>query len=95
MDVVSLCRGGFFPSASTAGRQAAIDDNLKAIEQAHAVGAPLIVLVCGAVPGQPLAESRKQITEGIAALLPAAEQAGVKLAIEPLHPCLLYTSRCV
>ncbi|MBN8419622.1 MAG: sugar phosphate isomerase/epimerase [Verrucomicrobia bacterium] len=86
MDVVSLCRGGFFPSASTAGRQAAIDDNLKAIEQAHAVGAPLIVLVCGAVPGQPLAESRKQITEGIAALLPAAEQAGVKLAIEPLHP---------
>lgn len=86
MDVVSLCRGGFFPSASTAGRQAAIDDNLKAIEQAHAVGAPLIVLVCGAVPGQPLAESRKQITEGIAAVLPAAEQAGVKLAIEPLHP---------
>ena len=86
LEVVSLCRGGFFPAATAAGRQTAIDDNLQAIEQAHAVGAPLIVLVCGAVPGQPLVESRKQIAEGIAAVLPAAEQAGVKLAIEPLHP---------
>ena len=86
LEVVSLCRGGFFPAATAAGRQTAIDDNLKAIEQAHAVGAPLIVLVCGAVRGQPLVESRKQIAEGIAAVLPAAEQAGVKLAIEPLHP---------
>jgi sugar phosphate isomerase/epimerase len=86
LEVVSLCRGGFFPAATAAGRQTAIDDNLKAIEQAHAVGAPLIVLVCGAVPGQSLVESRKQIADGIAAVLPAAEQAGVKLAIEPLHP---------
>ncbi len=86
LEVVSLCRGGFFPAATAPGRQAAIDDNLKAIEQARAIGAPLIVLVCGAVPRQSLAESRKQITDGIAAILPAAEQAGVKLAIEPLHP---------
>ncbi len=86
LEVVSLCRGGFFPAATAAGRQAAIDDNLKAIEQAHAIGAPLIVLVCGAVPGQPLTESRRQIADGIAAVLPAAEKAGVKLAIEPLHP---------
>ncbi|OYW75595.1 MAG: xylose isomerase [Verrucomicrobia bacterium 12-59-8] len=86
LEVVSLCRGGFFPATTAAGRQTAIDDNLKAIEQAHAIGAPLIVLVCGAVPGQSLVESRKQIADGIAAVLPAAEQTGVKLAIEPLHP---------
>lgn len=86
LEVVSLCRGGFFPAATAEGRRAAIDDNLKAIEQAHAIGAPLIVLVCGAVPGQSLVESRKQIAEGIAAVLPTAEKAGVKLAIEPLHP---------
>ncbi len=86
LEVVSLCRGGFFPAVAASARQTAIDDNLKAIEQAHAIGAPLIVLVCGAVPGQSLVESRKQIADGIAAVLPAAEQAGVKLAIEPLHP---------
>lgn len=84
--IVSLCRGGFFPHVSPAGRKEAIDDNRKAIDEAEALGAPLIVLVCGAVPGQPLDESRKQIRDGIAAVLPHAEAAGVKLAIEPLHP---------
>jgi sugar phosphate isomerase/epimerase len=86
LQIVSLCRGGFFPALNAAGRQAAIDDNLLAIDQAHALGAPLIVLVCGAAPDQSLEDSRKQIAEGIAAVLPAAEKAGVKLAIEPLHP---------
>lgn len=86
LEVVSLCRGGFFPAPTASRRQAAIDDNLRAIEQAHGIGAPLIVLVSGAVPGQDLAESRRQIADGIAAVLPAAQAAGVKLAIEPLHP---------
>ena len=86
LEVVSLCRGGFFPAREPAKRQAAIDDNLKAIEEAAALGAPHVVLVCGAVPGQPLTESRKQIQEGIAACLEHAAAAGVKLAIEPLHP---------
>lgn len=86
MKVVSLCRGGFFPSTDAAKRRAAIDDNLLAIKQAAAVGAPLIVLVCGADPGQSLETSREQILEGINTVLPAAQSAGIRLAIEPLHP---------
>jgi sugar phosphate isomerase/epimerase len=84
--IISLCRGGFFPHSDKAGRQKAIDDNKKAVDEAAALGAPLIVLVCGAVLGQPLEESRKQIRDGILEVLPYAQQAGVKLAIEPLHP---------
>lgn len=86
VEVVSLCRGGFFPAADEAGRQKAIDDNHKAIDEAAEIGAPLIVLVCGAVPGMPLWQGRAQIADGITAVLPHAESAGVKLAIEPLHP---------
>jgi len=86
LEVVSLCRGGFFPARDAAGRQAAIDDNLRAIDEAAALGAPLIVLVCGAVPGQPLEDSRRQIVDGIAAVLDRAGQAKVRLGIEPLHP---------
>lgn len=86
LNVVSLCRGGFFPAQSAADRQLAIDDNRRAIDEAAALGAPLIVLVCGAVPGQPLAVSRQQIQDGIEAVLDQAAEAGVKLAIEPLHP---------
>ena len=86
LEIVSLCRGGFFPGKSQTDRQSAINDNRRAIEQAAELGAPLIVLVCGAVPGQPLEESRKQIADGIAALLPLAEENQIRLAIEPLHP---------
>jgi sugar phosphate isomerase/epimerase len=84
--VTSLCRGGFFPALDAAGRQRAIDDNRRAIAEAHAIGAPHVVLVCGAVPGMALAEARDQIADGIAAVLPDARAAGVRLAIEPLHP---------
>lgn len=86
LSIVSLCRGGFFPGLDQAARQAAIDDNLRAIDDAAALGAPLVVLVCGAVPGQPLSESRRQIQDGLAAVLPHAATCGVKLGIEPLHP---------
>lgn len=86
LEIVSLCRGGFFPAKTSKGLADAIEDNRLAIREAAALGAPIIVLVCGAVPGQPLAESRKQIADGIAAVLPLAEEHGIRLAIEPLHP---------
>lgn len=86
MDVVSLVRGGFFASTRKKTRDAAIADNLLAIEQAAEIGAPLLVLVCGSDPAQSLELSRDQIREGIAHILPEARKAGIKLAIEPLHP---------
>ena len=84
--IVSLCRGGFFPHKDGAERIRAIDDNKKAIDEAAALGAPLIVLVCGASPEQSLETSRHQIAEGIAAVTSHAKAANIKLAIEPLHP---------
>src|SRR3954454_5419792 len=86
LTIVSLCRGGFFAHKDLSKRKAAIDDNKKAIEEAAELGTSMIVLVCGADPLQSLEESRKQIRDGIAAILPEAEAANVKLAIEPLHP---------
>ncbi|MEM6280429.1 MAG: sugar phosphate isomerase/epimerase family protein [Verrucomicrobiota bacterium] len=86
LELVSLCRGGFFPAAHQKGLEEAIEDNRLALREAAALGAPMIVLVCGAVPGQSLKESRKQIADGIAAVLPLAEEHGILLAIEPLHP---------
>ncbi len=86
LQVVSLCRGGFFPAKDLTRRLAAIEDNRRAINEAFELGTKLIVLVCGADPAQPLEDSRKQIFDGISAILPDAKAAGVKLAIEPLHP---------
>ena len=86
LSIVSLCRGGFFPHKDSNKRKSAIDDNRKAIEEAAELGTKMLVLVCGADPSQSLEESRKQIHDGIAAIVPVASAAGVKLTIEPLHP---------
>lgn len=86
MEVVSLVRGGFFPAVDAEQRDLALEDNRLAIDQAAALGAPLVVLVCGADPRQSLEISRQQIQKGITALIPHAQNNGVKLAIEPLHP---------
>ena len=86
LEIISLCRGGFFPDIDKEKRAASIADNNKAIDEAAELGTTMVVLVCGADPRQSLIESRKQTQEGIESLLPYAAEAGVKLAIEPLHP---------
>jgi sugar phosphate isomerase/epimerase len=86
LSIVSLCRGGFFAHRDLNKRKSAIDDNRRAIDEAARLGAPLLVLVCGADPSQSLGESRKQIQDGIGELISHASSAGIKLAIEPLHP---------
>lgn len=86
LSIVSLCRGGFFPSAEPNKRRIALDDNKRAIEEAFLLGTDKIVLVCGADPAQSLEDSRMQISDGIASIIPEAAAAGVRLAIEPLHP---------
>jgi len=86
MEVVSYVRGGFFPHSTKAKRDKAITDNKKMIDETAELGAPMLVLVCGAEPNQVLEESRKQIQGGIEALIDHASQSKVELTIEPLHP---------
>lgn len=86
LDVVSYVRGGFFPHRSAAARRQALDNNRRTIDEAAQIGAPLLVLVCGAEPAQDLDESRRQIRGGIESLIDHAADRGVQLAIEPLHP---------
>ncbi len=95
--VTGLCRGGMFPAVDAAGRQAAIDDNFRAIDEAAALGADCLVLVVGGLPGasKDIAGARQMITDGIGAVLPHARAAGIPLAIEPLHPMYAADRACV
>ena len=88
--VSSLCRGGGFPAATPQERQERIEDNLRAIDEAEELGAPLLVLVCGAMTGRDLVGSRQMVMDGIAAIETHARERGIKLGIEPLHP--MYTA---
>ena len=91
LTVTGLCRGGFFTAKDWK------DDNRRAIEEAHAIGAQCLVLVVGGLPqgSRDLAGARQCVAEGIAAILPEARQAGVPLAIEPLHPMQAPDRACV
>jgi sugar phosphate isomerase/epimerase len=95
MRVPALVRGGFFVAPDAAGRQAALGANLACIDEAREIGAEMIVLVCGAMPGMALDQARQQVADGIAALLPHAASAGVRLAIEPLHPMYAADKSCI
>lgn len=63
-------------------------DNRQAVEEAAALGTDTLVLVCGGLPegSRHLDAAREMVTEGVAELAPYAEERGVRLAVEPLHP---------
>ena len=91
LTVTGLCRGGFFTAKDWR------DDNLRAIEEAHELGAQCLVLVVGGLlpNSKDLSLSRERVKEGIATILPEARKAGVPLAIEPLHPMQAAERACI
>jgi len=97
LTVTGLCRGGMFTAADDAGRRAALDDNRRAIDEAAEIGAQCLILVVGGLPkgSRDIGDARKQVRDGLAALLPYARQAKVPLAIEPLHPMFAADRACV
>jgi sugar phosphate isomerase/epimerase len=86
LHVSSVCRGGMFPAATAAERQARIEDNRRAIDQAAGLAADVLVLVCGPAPDRDIQAARAMVADAIGQLIPYAAERGVKLGIEPLHP---------
>ena len=82
LTVTGLCRGGMFTGPD------AIEDNRRAIAEAHVIGARCLVMVCGGLhPGsKDLPGARAAVRDGLHAILPEARAAGVTIALEPLHP---------
>jgi len=103
LTVTGYCRGGMFPAVDRAGRQAALDDNRRAVDEALTLGARCLVLVVGGLPKEPdgriaskdLAGARTMVRDGIGELLEYAHGAGMPLAIEPLHPMYAADRACV
>jgi len=97
LKVTGYCRGGLFPAADAAGRQAAIDMNKEMIDEAAAIGADCMVMIGGGLPpgSRDMKGARKMFAEGLAAVLPHARANKVPLAIEPLHPMVAADRGCV
>lgn len=93
--VPALVRGGFFCDDLAARRAEKVDHNRRLIETAAELDAEMLVLVVGATPGERLSTQRGWVRDGIEELVPQAKAAGVKLAIEPLHPMYAADKSCV
>src|SRR5256886_15799999 len=65
--VSSVCRGGMFPAATADQRAARIEENRRAVDEAAAPGAGVLVLECGAAPDQDIAGAPRQVATRIAA----------------------------
>ncbi len=96
LKVTTLCRGGFFTAIDPAERATALDDNRLAIDEAATLGTDTLVLVSGGLPAgsRDLRGARERIADALGELGPYAEERGVRLAIEPLHP-MYAADRCV
>ncbi|WP_067460901.1 sugar phosphate isomerase/epimerase family protein [Actinomadura macra] len=87
--VSSVCRAGFFTGRNPDGGGLDHAANRRAVDLTAAIGGDVLYLVSGGVRDDlDLPRARAAVAEGIAGLVPYAASAGVRLAVEPLHPMM-------
>ena len=93
LKVTGYCRSTYFPADLKSARLTAIEDNKRAMHDAATLGASNFAMVVGT--SRNLIEARRQVAEGLQALMPTAKALGVKLAVEPLHPVYAADRACI
>ena len=88
VQAVALCPGGLLTARAALRWQAALEHNRRLLDDAAAIGARSLVTIAGGLEHgeRDLRFARDRALDGISRLLPDARAAGVRLAIEPLHP---------
>jgi sugar phosphate isomerase/epimerase len=86
--VLSLCAAGLIATPDPGEATSAIDEMKRAIDEAATIGAGSLMFVAGGVDprDKSLQSTRKRVLERLAGLTACARTAGVRIALEPLHP---------
>ncbi|MCO1337297.1 xylose isomerase [Kocuria polaris] len=95
----TLCRGGFLTATGDEAAAAALASNRAAIEEAATIGTDSLIMVVGGLPAaahvlggegdradKDIAAARSRVADRLAELVPHAQEHGVRLVLEPLHP---------
>lgn len=85
MRVSNLLWAGGFTGSDGHSYQEAIADAKEAILSAGAIGAPCLVIYSGSRNGHTVGHARRLFATALRELLPVASEAGITLAIEPMH----------
>ena len=91
--VTGYCAGGLLTARDPADRRQRIDDNRRMVDEAVAIGSSCLVALGGGLdPGdRDIDGARRRALDGFAELLPYVRDAGIVLALEPLHPMVCAT----
>jgi sugar phosphate isomerase/epimerase len=88
LQVLSLCAAGLVATPDPGEAATAIDEVKRAIDETATIGAGSLMFVAGGVDARDksLESTRKRVLERVAGLTACARAAGVRIALEPLHP---------
>ena len=97
LKVSGLCRSTYFPQETAEAREAAIQENMRAVEIAAELEAKCYILVVGGLPKgcRDMEGVRQQVKESVTRLLEHARKVNVSLALEPLHPMTAADRSCL
>ena len=97
LKVPSYCRSTYIPAANKQQFLANVADNKAAIDDAAILGASCFMMVVGSLPegSKDIAAARAQVKEASAELAEHGQKAGVKIALEPLHPVYAADRSCL
>jgi sugar phosphate isomerase/epimerase len=84
--VSSVQWAGGFTGGDGRSFDESIDDALEAIETAETLAAPALVVHSGCRGGHTRSHARRLLAEAIELLAAPARQAGITLAVKPMHP---------
>ena len=93
MAVSGYCVGGMMTARDPADWRRRLDDNRRMVDEAAAIGSSCLVAIGGGLDAgdRDLGAARRRALDGFAELLPRVRDAGIVLALEPLHPMLCAT----
>ena len=91
--VTGYCAGGLLTARDPADRRQRIDDNRRMVDEAVAIGSSCLVALGGGLDpdDRDIDGARRRALDGFAELLPYVRDAGIVLALEPLHPMVCAT----
>jgi sugar phosphate isomerase/epimerase len=87
LQVANLVDAGYFPRKTRSQTRQAIEDVLEAIELARRLKTDCLLIVTGDVGSfyRTVDEAKQLVIGALKEVMPSAESAGVRLAIEPIH----------
>lgn len=93
MAVTGYCAGGMLTARDDAHRRRRLDDNRRMVDEAVAIGSSCLVALGGGLDpdDRDIGAARQRALDGFSELLPYLRDAGIVLALEPLHPMVCAT----